>query len=153
MRKTILCSMILGLMPVFLLGASCIEDQPGIAKALEEYRTAWLANDEARVMKTLTEDAILMPANSKKTIEGSKAIREYWWPAGSPFSIDEFDQPLLEIVSCGDLGYTRGTSRVAWTSTNNGVQSKSESTTDFLAVLKKDKGSWRISRLIWYQTS
>ena len=140
-------------MPGFLFGASCVADKPGIAKALEAYRTAWLANDEAQVMKTLTDDAILMPANSKTMIEGTNAIREYWWPAGSPFSIDEFDQPILEIVSCGDLGYARGTSRVAWTSVTNGVRSKSESTTNFIAILKKDHGSWLISRLTWYQTN
>ena len=133
--------------------STCVEDRAGVSKILEEYRKAWLANDEERVMKTFSHDAILMPANSKKTVEGGKAIQEYWWPAGSPFTIDQFDQPLLEIISCGDLGYVRGTSRVAWTSTNNGVKTKSESTSDFVAIVKRDQGSWLITRLIWYQTN
>jgi len=154
MNKKILAIAILAsLCSFFALANPCSKNNPAIHKILEEYRLAWLANDENRVMKTLDSDAILMPASSKKMIEGNAAIRSYWWPEGSPFSIDEFDQNLQDFDSCGDLGYARGTSRVAWTSLNNGVKSKSESTTDFLAIVKKDRGAWRISRLTWYQTN
>jgi len=154
-RKSIptILYLLLFLHPFLVYSASCSADKSGIQKTLEEYRVAWLANDENRVMKTLSEDAILMPASAKKAIAGSKAIREYWWPAGSPFSIDEFDQTLLDVDSCEELGYARGTSRVAWTSVSNGVKSKSESTTDFLAILKRSHDSWQIIRLTWYQTN
>jgi len=148
----IVCFLLL-LQPFIVYSASCTADKAGIQKTLEEYRVAWLSNDENRVMRTLSDGAILMPASAKAEIVGSKAIREYWWPAGSPFSIDEFDQSLVETDSCSDLGYVRGTSRVAWTSMNNGVQTKSESSTNFLAILKKDHGSWFITRLTWYQTN
>jgi ketosteroid isomerase-like protein len=137
----------------FMFGASCTEDKAGIQKTLEEYRKAWLANDEERVMRTLTADAILLPASARTSVAGNKAIREFWWPSNSSFSIEEFDQPLLEVSSCGDLGYARGTSRVAWSSLNNGVKTKNESTTNFLAILKKDHDTWRITHLTWYQTN
>ena len=154
MKKKLLPLIILDLMFILFVHAESRDSQKeDVRKVLEEYRLAWLANDENRVMKTLTQDAILMPASSKSVIEGDRAIRAYWWPAGSPFTIDEFTQPILEVFSCDGLGYVRGTSSVTWTSMNQGVKTKSQSTTNFLAILKNERGVWRIARLIWYQTN
>jgi len=120
-----------------------------VRNVMEEYRKAWLANDQEAVMKTLSRDAVLMPPHSAPAVVGEAPIRAYWWPSGSPFTIDEFDQPLLEAYADGSLGYVRGTSRVAWTNDPNGKKEKKESTSTFLAILKKKNGEWRITHLMW----
>src|SRR5262249_48444075 len=118
-----------------------------IRKTMEAYRTAWLANDPDQVLKTLTPDAVLMPSTSADPIAGQNAIRAYWWPPNMQFTIDKFDQPIMDVEAGDSLAYARGTSYVVWTSSGK----TTESNANFLAVLKKGAdGMWRIHRLAWY---
>jgi len=147
--RNLFLSMIVELAFVFCCFAANNQEVIRIRNVLEEYRRAWLANDQEAVMKTLSRDAVLMPPHSAPAVIGEAPIRAYWWPSGSPFTIDEFEQPLLEAYADGSLGYVRGTSRVSWTNDPNGKKEKKESTSTFLAILKKDKGKWHITHLMW----
>jgi uncharacterized protein (TIGR02246 family) len=138
------------LLVLLVSGLSSAKDSDSevlIRKAMETYRTAWLANDPDQVLKTLTPDAILMPSTSAAPIAGETNIRAYWWPSNMRFTIDRFEQPLLEVEAGDSLAYARGTSHVVWTSSGK----TTESDANFLVVLKKGTdGTWRIHRLCWY---
>ena len=54
-----------------------------IKAADRSYATAWLANDREQVMSTLTADAVLVPSGVP-VLDGTEAIRGFWWPEGSP---------------------------------------------------------------------
>jgi uncharacterized protein (TIGR02246 family) len=122
-------------------------DLEAIRALHEAYRAAWLANDSAAVMKTLTEDAVLMPHHGAPVVEGAAAIREFWWPSEfPPATVTEFTTQVVEITGSGELGYLRGRFTLSFeydgqTYSNSG---------NFLEIARKlDDGTWRIFRRIW----
>jgi len=147
-RESIMPAMLVALLLVSgLSSAKDTGSEAPIRKAMEAYRTAWLANNPDLVLKTLTPDAVLMPSTSAEPIAGQDAIRAYWWPPNMQFTIDRFEQPILEVEAGESLAFARGTSHVVWTTSGK----TAESETNFLAVLKKRAdGTWRIHRLAWY---
>ncbi|HET9223265.1 MAG TPA: hypothetical protein VFO07_12215, partial [Roseiflexaceae bacterium] len=63
-------------------------DRAGIRSAIDVYTTSWLTNDPEAVMRTLTQDAVLIPHHGVPPVEGAAAIRTFWWPeGGSPTTI------------------------------------------------------------------
>ena len=62
-----------GFLPAAAVPAS---EAAAVREVTQEYRNAWLANDPARVMATLTPDAILLPSGMAP-IDGAAAIRQF----------------------------------------------------------------------------
>src|SRR5262250_2901939 len=60
------------------------EDEKAIRATIEAYRSAWLANDAKAVLKTFTEDAVLLPAHGAPAVSGIAAIEKYWFTPGGP---------------------------------------------------------------------
>ncbi len=129
-------------------------DEPGpgspeleaIKKADRAYVDAWLTNDADRVMATLTDDAVILPFGIP-AIEGTDAIRTFWWPADSPpATITEFTAVQHDAGGDGDIGYVRGSFSLSFeydgkTLSNHG---------DYLSILRHlPDGSWRISHRAW----
>lgn len=57
------------------------DGETAVLAATEAYRVAWLSNDSAAVMRTLTSDPVLLPSG-RPAIVGAEAVQAFWWPAG-----------------------------------------------------------------------
>jgi uncharacterized protein (TIGR02246 family) len=127
------------------------EDEAAVRELEERYRSAWLANDSAAVMATLTDDAVLMPGGEEPLTEGP-AIRAFWWPDdGSATTITAYDIAVREVAGSGDLAYLRGEGALAFTYTSaDGEARELTSRAAHLSVARRDAdGQWRIARRAW----
>jgi uncharacterized protein (TIGR02246 family) len=125
-------------------------DSAAIRAAQAEYVRAWLADDTAAVLATLTRDAMLLPPGAVP-MQGDSAIRAYWWPReGWRTTINGFTWDIEEVEGTSDLAYTRGVSALSWTYDKDTVHSTSSSRSVSLTLYRKDAdGGWRISRQMW----
>ena len=126
-------------------------DQTSIKATIEAYRSAWLINDSKGVLKTFTEDAVLMPAQGAPAVVGIAAIEKYWFtPGGPPTTITEFTITVDQIGGNRDLAFVRGLDNVGWTVTENGVTRRHFHPGTYLNVMKRlSDGSWRIEAHMW----
>src|SRR5437016_1631404 len=89
-------------------------DESAIRATIEAYRTAWLANDAKGVLKTFTDDAVLLPAHGAPAIVGIAAIEKYWFtPGGPPTTITELNITVDQARGNGAPAYARGLDSVA----------------------------------------
>lgn len=121
-------------------------DIDAIKLADQAYVRAWLANDREQVMATLTEDAVLLPSGLA-ALEGSDAIREFWWPADSPPTrVTEFTAVQREVGGYGELGFVRGSFALSFTYGGSSYSSAGE----YMSILRRlPDGVWRISHRMW----
>jgi ketosteroid isomerase-like protein len=117
-----------------------------VKAADQAYATAWLANDSEQVMATLTMDAVIVPSGMP-VMEGTEAIRRFWWPEGSPpTNVTEFALVQREVGGHGDVGFVRGSFSLGFEYDGNTYSSGGE----YLSLLRRAKdGSWRISHRMW----
>ena len=127
------------------------EDAAAINAVVEAYRTAWLKGDAPGVMATLTDDAVLLPAHGARPIEGTDAIKAYWWPAGAPPStITKLDISIEGLGGDGQVAFSHGRDDVAWTQDDKGATRAYGHPGTYLNVYRKGTdGRWRISRHMW----
>lgn len=126
-------------------------DERAISATIEAYRTAWLANDAKGVLKTFTDDAVLLPAHGAPAVVGIAAIEKYWFtPGGPPTTITELNITVDHASGIGTLAYARGLDSVAWTVTQAGTVRRHSHPGTYLNVMKKlQDGSWRIQVHMW----
>lgn len=127
------------------------DDEAEVRSVEEEYRTAWLANDSAAVMATLSEDAVLMPAGMEP-LEGHERIRAFWWPDdGSTTVIESYRITVDEVDGSGNLAYLRGRGFLTFTYRSpDGEESRISSEAVHISVARRgEDGSWRIARRAW----
>ncbi len=151
-RPTVI-SMGLGLYLV-MAGAGCSNTQltplssvqiDAIRAADQAYATAWLTNAAEQVMATLTEDAVIIPSGIP-VVEGTAAIREFWWPADSPTTVTEFTLVQREAGGYGDVGFVRGSFSLGFEYDGNTDTSRGA----YLSLLRRlPDASWRISHRMW----
>jgi uncharacterized protein (TIGR02246 family) len=127
--------------------AAAPADAVAVRAVIESYRAAWLRGDAEGVMRTFTDDAVLMPAHGHPPLVGSAAIRGYWWPPGAPATaLTGLAITVDEVVSDGRLAYVRGTDDVRWTAPGGAHHSAST----YLNVMRRlDDGSWRTVVRMW----
>jgi uncharacterized protein (TIGR02246 family) len=118
-----------------------------IRQAHQAYVNAWLTNDPAAVMATLTEDAVLIPHHGVDPIVGADAIRQFWFPPGAPATtVTEMINTITEVQGHGELAIVWGRNELAFT--YEGKTYRNEG--NYLSVLTRDdEGRWRIARRIW----
>jgi uncharacterized protein (TIGR02246 family) len=122
------------------------EDEASVRAVMVEYAEAWEANDKARVMATLVEDAILIPHHGHPVVAGRQAIEDFWWPGGPPSRVTAFTVTQEEVSGVGGLAYVRGTFELAFEYQGRRYASAG----NYLALLRKGQaGAWRISHRIW----
>lgn len=93
------------------------QDVAAIRTAIEAYRTAWLSGGEEAVLKTLTDDAVLIPPHGGPPVVGRAAMKKFWWPAdGAPSKVTKLTIAIDEIGGSGVVAYARGQDEVAWSS-------------------------------------
>lgn len=127
------------------------DDASRVRKVVEAYRAAWLRGDAQGVMKTLTDDAVLLPAHGDRPIVGREAITKYWWPAGAPPSkVTRLDITVEGLTGDCATAYSHGRDDVAWTQDEHGVSKAHGHPGTYLNVYRKlPDGSWRIARHMW----
>lgn len=127
------------------------DDIAAIRELDQAYAAAWLANDPDGVMATLTEDAVLIPHHGAPVVEGSSAIREFWWPPDSPpTTVSEFMTELDEISGRDGLAYARGRFSLTFSFESEGQRRTISNAGNHLLIVRKNAaGEWRIARRIW----
>jgi uncharacterized protein (TIGR02246 family) len=126
-------------------------DENAIKATIEAYRAMWLANDANGVLKTFTDDAVLLPAHGTPPVVGIAAIDKYWFAPGGPTTtITGLDITVDQVSGNGTLAFARGLDRVAWTVTQGGATQRHFHPGTYLNVMKKmPDGSWRIQVHMW----
>ncbi len=128
------------------------DDQKAIKATIEAYQVAWLKNDADGVLKTLTDDAVLLPAHGAPPVIGLAAIRSYWFKAGGPHTtVTRLDITVEQIDGNSGVAFVRGADNVAWTTTtqDGSVRHQSHPGTYLNVVKKRPDGSWRIQAHMW----
>jgi len=132
-------------------GALSANDEKAIRATIEAYRTAWLKNDAAGVLKTFTDDAVLLPAHGLPAVTGIAAIKKYWFTPGGPTTtVTKLDITVDQVNGNGTLAFARGLDSVGWTVAENGVVRRHFHPGTYLNVMKKlPDGTWRIQVHMW----
>ncbi len=135
---------------LFAAGAVPASDAAAVRAVTQEYRSAWVANDPARVMATLTPDAVLLPSGLAP-IEGAAAIRQFWWPHdGAMTTVTAMELLIDELDVSGDLAYVRG--RGTLTFRTGGITAPTRTLrSTYLTILRRQPATrhWLISRRMW----
>ena len=126
------------------------QDSIAIRATQEAYVKAWLADDTAGVLATLSPQAVLLPPRSLP-VRGHAAIRTYWWPQdGSRTRITAFDWEIQQLSGRQDLAYTRGIATLAWTYDKDTLHQASLSRSVNLSLLARQAdGRWLITHQMW----
>jgi uncharacterized protein (TIGR02246 family) len=127
------------------------EDEKAITATIEAYRSAWLANDNKGVLKTFTDDAVLLPAHANPAVSGIAAIERYWFTPGGPATkITVLNITVDDVRGDGVFAYARGLDEVGWVVTEDSGSHRHFHPGTYLNVMKKlPDGTWRIQVHMW----
>ena len=122
------------------------EDLVAVRAADDAYAAAWLTNSPEQVMATLTADGVIVPSGNPAS-SGPEAIREFWWPAGSPpAAVTRFDQIQHEVGGSADLAFVRGGFELVFDYEGEEYTGLGE----YMSLLRRmEDGSWRVSHRMW----
>jgi ketosteroid isomerase-like protein len=117
------------------------------------YRDAWLANDEGRVMSTLTSDAVIFPSNLPP-IAGADAIRRFWFPPGVVTRVVDMAQTIEDVSIDGGTAVVSGTGSLTFVVVQNGAETAPRTQRSwFVNILRRQPdGRWLIWRRMWGDT-
>jgi uncharacterized protein (TIGR02246 family) len=126
------------------------EEERNVRTVNAAYVAGWLRNDPNAVLETLWPDAVLIPWGGRP-IQGVKAIKQFWWPAGGPrTTITSFTFTTDEIGGSVRTAYARGTYQFDFSYDTNGQTSARHNAGNYLNVFRRDAaGKWRISHRMW----
>jgi uncharacterized protein (TIGR02246 family) len=127
------------------------EDEMAIRATIEAYRKAWLANDAKGVLKTFTDDAVLLPAHGNPPVEGIAAVERYWFAPGGPVTtVTVLNITVDQVRGDGALAFAHGVDEVGWTVTQDSGSRRYFHPGTYLNVMKKlPDGRWRIQVHMW----
>lgn len=139
--------------PVHAAAAAALTeaDREAVRAAYMAYGEAWLANDRERVMATLADDAVIMPAGLGP-LATREAIEAFWWPEdGSSTTVTAYDSTVDEIDGGGDLAVVRGRTTMSFVYERaDGQRADRVSRAMNLTVLERgEDGVWRITARMW----
>lgn len=126
-------------------------DEKAIRATIEAYRKAWLANDAKGVLKTFTDDAVLLPAHGNPAVEGIAAIERYWFAPGGPATtVTVLNITVDQVRGNGILAFALGLDEVGWKVTQDNGSHRYFHPGTYLNVMKKmPDGTWRIQVHMW----
>ncbi len=149
--RTTCISMLAGLGIALFVGAAVAQslddaDLKSMRAAATAYAAAWLTNDADTVMATFVDEPVLSPSQLPY-LEGQDAARAFWFPADSPpTKVSEFTMIEIEASGSGDLGYVRGTFRLAFEYDGSNYENHGK----YVTILRRSQdGEWRITHHIW----
>ena len=121
-------------------------DIKAINQVRNDYNNAWINNDSAAVMNTLTEDAVLVPHHGGLSVLGKEHIARFWWPKDDlPAPVTLYTSTADEIDGSHDMAFIRGRFRLEFD--YDGQHYTNEG--NYLNIVRKRNGEWKLSRLIW----
>jgi uncharacterized protein (TIGR02246 family) len=126
------------------------DDRVAAEAATQAYRTAWLTNDPATIMATLTPDAIMFPS-AMPPIVGADAIRKFWFPATTSTRVVDMELKVDNIHVDGDTAVTSGMGSLTFVVTASGVAAAPRTQRHWhVNVLRRQPdGAWKIWRRMW----
>jgi uncharacterized protein (TIGR02246 family) len=138
------------LMPAAPAGQSAADDRAAVIAVTQEYRSAWVANDAERVMRTITKDAVLMPSGMAP-IEGENAIRRFWFPAGGPrTTVTAMELRVNDVQVSGGLAVVSGEGTLTFVVTGPVDTRAATQGSWYVNVLRRQAdGRWLIVRRAW----
>ena len=118
-------------------------------QALEDYRQAWLADDSARVMSHVSTEFVMM--TPVRTVSGKEHVRAYWYPSrDTTYPIKQYDVSNQRVYGSGEYLVAEGLSVLAWdTRVKDSVVASATSRSEFINILRKEEGKWRLYRAIF----
>lgn len=121
------------------------EQEEAVLAADWAYAEAWLTNEPDAIMRTLTDDAVIVPSG-EPAIEGREAIREFWWPPDEPpTTVTGYAVRQQEAGGRPGFAYVRGTYSLSFD--YDGALFETEGT--YLSLLRRGDRGWRISHRMW----
>jgi len=125
-------------------------DRRAIQALDSSFVAAWLKDDTAGVMATLSADAVLMPSGRHPLI-GHESIRAYWWPDdGSHTRIDAFVSRIEEVGGMNGMAFIRGDDSLTFTYSKGASGFTQSSRTVTLSVVARlPDGRWEFTRRMW----
>jgi len=85
------------------------DDENSIKATIEAYRIAWLANDPKGVLKTFTEDTVLLPDHGAPVVVGIAAIEKYCFTPGGPqTTTTELNITVDQVSGSWTIAFARG---------------------------------------------
>lgn len=132
---------------------SLTEQEINAIRAVNEaYASGWNADDSEEAVLTLfTDDAVLLPHHGDPQVEGKKALRKHFWPAGlAGFKVNSYDFEIMEITGSADLAYSRGRYSISFSfEDEEGTLQTFNNAGNYLMIFRKSGDRWKISRYIW----
>lgn len=118
-------------------------------QALEDYRQAWLADDPASVMSHVSDEFVMM--TPVRTVSGKEHVRAYWFPSrDTSYPIRKYDVTNQKLYGQGEYVIAEGYSFLAWdTKVKDSVVSSATAKSEYLSVLRKEAGTWRLYRSLF----
>ncbi|HLJ48198.1 MAG TPA: DUF4440 domain-containing protein [Bryobacteraceae bacterium] len=155
MRKTaaralMSIAVVLSLVSAATFDGLTAKEKQNVRKVNAAYVGGWLKNDPNAVLETLWPDAVLIPWGNRP-IQGVRAIRLFWWPAGGPrTTVTSFTFTTDEIGGSDRTAYARGTYEFDFKYETNGRTSARHNAGNYLNLFRRDAaGKWRISHRMW----
>ena len=119
---------------------------------MQEYRDAWRAGDSTLILKRISPDIILFqPDRTGKPIFGKKEVSRFWFPESNiSYPIIKYEIENEEIGGANEIAYYQGLSKLTWCTLDNGVlKDTTVSISEFTNILRKEKGTWKIYRVMY----
>ena len=124
---------------------SCAQGTPPLRAAI----TCLVSNDNSGNLEGLLDcystDAVLIPPRGR-VVEGKPALKLHYEKIFSTSKLS-LSMLALEAVSNGDIGFLRGSIEGKVTTLGDG--STADVNDKFLAVMRCDAGSWKVTNLMW----
>lgn len=124
---------------------SCDLSQAAIAAPLERIIASDNARDLAAVLSFYTEDVIWLPP-SGEVLNGKAAIRSRYEALFS-VSLVSLASEIVEVRGEGTMGYVRGYTHGTLTALAGGEVAAVND--KFMAIVRCENGTWRVSHLMW----
>jgi uncharacterized protein (TIGR02246 family) len=126
--------------------------EEAVEQTLANYRAAWLEGDQQKVLDSLSEEVqLFVPGSSVGKLDGKEAVSEFWFPPSDlSYPINGYEISGQEIYVQGDLAIVTGKSKLDWDTVEGGrVTRQATSHSEYLSVLRKEDGKWRIFRQMY----
>ena len=119
---------------------------------MADYRSAWMNGDEEKVLSNLSDDIqLFVLGNGTEKLEGKQNVKEFWFPQSDvSYPIRSYEISDQNIIGSGELAIATGKSALVWETVENDIVIDSKtSRSDFMTVLRNEKGQWRIYRQMY----
>jgi len=148
---SVLASVLLA--PCASLGAALsAEEISDIEQTMAGYRQAWLEDDRVRILDTLSDEIVIFqPGRLTGKIVGKADVGEFWFPqTDERYPARRYEISDQEVFGSGDLAILSGRSVLTWETVKNGkVVDHATSRSDFITVLRREGGRWKIYRQMY----